>query len=187
MKGDFRRGLELLPNLLGLMRIAAAPVVAWCILEQALELAFWVFLIAGASDALDGAIARRLDAVTAFGTLLDPVADKLLMNAGYLSAAASGIMPWWLAAVVFSRDAAFALAAAMTRLFYAEVALLPLAIGKLNTGLQVSYGSFALAVAAFGWEPGRVEQPLAVAVAAFTLLSGFGYGAVWLRRIRAAR
>lgn len=186
MRPAFRRVLELLPNLLGLMRIAAAPVVAWCVLADALEPAFWVFLVAAASDALDGAIARRLNAVTAFGALLDPVADKLLMNAGYLSAAASGLLPWWLAAIVFLRDAAIALAAAVTRLLHAKAPLLPLSVGKLNTGLQLSYGSFALGVAAFGWRLDEALEPLALAVALATLLSGIAYGVVWLRRLRAA-
>lgn len=185
MTSGLRLVLVWLPNLLGLMRVAAAPIVAWCILEAALEAAFWVFLVAGASDALDGAIARRLDAVTAFGTLLDPVADKLLMNAGYLSAAASGIIPWWLAAIVFSRDAAIALGAGVSRLLQGGAPLLPLAIGKLNTGLQVAFGSFALGNAAFLWRQDNVLEGLALLVAVFTLISGLSYAALWLRALKA--
>jgi len=172
------------PNILGLGRVLAAPALAWCILGGALEPAFWIFLLAGLSDALDGAIARRFDAVTLFGALLDPVADKILISSAYLSAAVAGLLPGWLAAIVFARDAAIALVAVLTRLFGPETVFPPSAIGKLGTGAQVALGCYALAVAAFGWPGGVVLETLALVVAAFTLISGIGYAAVWLRGLR---
>ncbi|RMD88047.1 MAG: CDP-alcohol phosphatidyltransferase family protein, partial [Alphaproteobacteria bacterium] len=59
-----RKAAGLLPNLLGIGRILAAPLVAWLLLAGHLAEAFWVFLVAGLSDAVDGELARRLGVVS---------------------------------------------------------------------------------------------------------------------------
>jgi len=91
------------PNLLGFFRLVSAPVVVALILEGQFYYAFWLFVIAGVSDALDGFIARRFNQANTFGLYLDPAADKILVNSAYMIAAYSDMLPWWIAILVLSR------------------------------------------------------------------------------------
>ena len=74
-----------LPNVISLGRLLAVPVAVWLILSDQLLVAFWVFVAAGVSDAVDGFIAKRFDAETEFGRYLDPIADKVLLVSVYLA------------------------------------------------------------------------------------------------------
>lgn len=176
-----------LPNALGLVRLAAVPVLVWLVLDARWEAAFWVFLLGGLSDALDGYVARRFDLVSRFGEILDPVADKALMNGAYLSLAAAGLVPWWLAVLVAGRDLIILGVAVATRLLKPAIPLLPLALGKANTFFQVGFAALVLAIAAYGWAIPVVRDVTMAATALLTLLSGLLYGASWYRHYRAAR
>ncbi|RMF13020.1 MAG: CDP-alcohol phosphatidyltransferase family protein, partial [Alphaproteobacteria bacterium] len=99
-----RRTLETVPNLLGLARLASAPALVWLIAQGWLESAFWLFLLAGLSDAIDGPIARRLGVASRFGAILDPLADKSVMAAVYATGGVCGLMPIWLVVLVVARD-----------------------------------------------------------------------------------
>src|SRR6201991_1755597 len=82
-----------LPNLLTIMRIVLVPVFALAFVlpgETARLIAFVVFCIAGASDALDGLAARKLNAGSAFGRMLDPIADKILVAVALMMLVAEG-------------------------------------------------------------------------------------------------
>ncbi|NJO36846.1 MAG: phosphoglycerate kinase [Rhizobiales bacterium] len=67
------------PNLISLLRLAAVPLVVWLIANERLSAAFWLFVAAGVSDALDGYLARVLRQRTKLGAYLDPLADKMLL------------------------------------------------------------------------------------------------------------
>ena len=95
-----------LPNMLSWARLAAMPLTVWCILNNQLDTAFIIFVAAGVTDALDGFLARRLDLVSDFGRVIDPVADKALLVATYVALAYSGYLPMWLAILVVGRDIA---------------------------------------------------------------------------------
>ncbi len=180
MRGTARH----LPNLLGFARILAAPLVVWLLLGGRIAEAFWVFLIAGLSDALDGEIARRLDVVTRFGAVLDPAADKLLIGSGYLAAAGVGLLPWWLAWLVVGRDVAILLTAGMTHAVRPDVVPMPLRIGKISTGVQVAACATALAAGAYGWPPAGGRNALLALAAVMTLMSGVAYALDWTRALR---
>ncbi|MCH6587634.1 MAG: CDP-alcohol phosphatidyltransferase family protein, partial [Proteobacteria bacterium] len=75
----------MLPNLISLARLLAVPVVVYVILQGHYALAFWIFVAAGVSDALDGFLAKRLDAVSEIGAYLDPLADKVLLVGVYVA------------------------------------------------------------------------------------------------------
>src|SRR5690242_17062875 len=84
-------GTELnLPNLITLARLLSVPLAVWLILGQRYGAAFWVFVGAGISDALDGYIAKRWNRRTRLGAILDPVADKALLTGVYLTLAVVG-------------------------------------------------------------------------------------------------
>ena len=113
-KGTARSSLSL-PNILTYARIAAIPVVVGCIYAQAIMdgplwlrwVALAVFIAAGVTDFLDGYYARIWDQHSAFGRMLDPIADKLLVASCLLMLAADGIIHgWtlWAAIVILCRE-----------------------------------------------------------------------------------
>ncbi len=63
-----------------------------------------IFLLAALTDAFDGTIARRTGKVTVAGTLLDPIADKLLMSAAFISLVELGLAPAWMVVVIIGRE-----------------------------------------------------------------------------------
>ena len=77
--------MRLIPNIITIGRLIMVPVTVYCILTGELTVAFWLFVAAGVSDAVDGAIARLCDAQTLLGAFLDPLADKALLVSVYLS------------------------------------------------------------------------------------------------------
>ncbi|MBI2067268.1 MAG: CDP-alcohol phosphatidyltransferase family protein [Deltaproteobacteria bacterium] len=93
-----------LPNLITLGRLFLIPVFLYFALWRQWREAFWIFFIAGGSDLVDGALARLLKQKTRLGAFLDPMADKLLMTAGFMTLTVHGRMDLWLTLLVFSRD-----------------------------------------------------------------------------------
>ena len=92
-----------LPNIITFGRLCAVPLAFWLVLEHRIDDAFLLFVAAGLSDALDGWLARRYGG-NAVGALLDPVADKALLVTMYITLAAVGVLPDWLAILVVFRD-----------------------------------------------------------------------------------
>ncbi|MEO2082783.1 MAG: CDP-alcohol phosphatidyltransferase family protein [Desulfurobacteriaceae bacterium] len=93
------------PNAVTLLRVFIVPVFIMAIFYRDFKLALFVFLIAALSDALDGFLARRLSQVTAIGVILDPIADKALIDSGFaLLSYIDRIIPVWLTVIVLSRD-----------------------------------------------------------------------------------
>jgi cardiolipin synthase (CMP-forming) len=165
-----------LPNLLTALRIALAPLLVRAILERRFGEALAILLIAGATDGLDGLLARKLRAETKFGAYLDPVADKTLLSTAYLALGISGAVPWWLVALIFGRDLLILAMVGAALLFTAYREFPPSIWGKLSTFFQIAA---ALAVLTAGAFPGyRIPtDPFIFLAAAGTVASGAGY--VW--------
>lgn len=108
-RGSFRRNANL-PNTLTLLRILLVPVFAWLLLAEGGDdtaLRWWaavVFVVAAATDRLDGWLARRQGSVTTFGIVADPIADKALTGAGFVGLSLLGVLPWWVTVVVLARE-----------------------------------------------------------------------------------
>ena len=98
--------LPMLPNLLTVLRGLAGPSILIAVLAGQDEVAFVLFLLAVLTDLADGWLARRLGAVSELGRLLDPIADKLLVDGTWLAVGLAGWAPWWLVGPVLLRDAA---------------------------------------------------------------------------------
>lgn len=94
-----------LPNMLTILRFILIPVYIMVFRNGDLALAFGILLLAGATDVLDGYIARTRGLVTELGSMLDPLADKLMLITVILSLLFSGMIPWAAAAAFFLRDA----------------------------------------------------------------------------------
>ena len=92
------------PNAISLARLACVPLFAVLILSGQDLAALVVLLLAGASDYVDGLLARRWGQVTRLGQLLDPAADRLYVTAALLGLGWRGVLPWWLVALVVVRE-----------------------------------------------------------------------------------
>lgn len=94
------------PNLLSALRLAGVPVFLVLVLGPHQDgAALAVLLFAGISDYADGKLARAWNQVSRLGALLDPLADRLYIASTLVALAIRGILPWWLTAALFARDA----------------------------------------------------------------------------------
>ena len=133
-----------LPNVLTMLRIVLVPVfvvLLWQDTTVTALIALAVFLLAAATDKLDGTIARRRGIVTNFGKIADPFADKLLTGAAMVVLSALGVMPWWATIIILVREIG------ITVLRFVMVRRSVIAAsngGKLKTVLQVVFLSMMM-------------------------------------------
>jgi cardiolipin synthase len=172
-----------LPNAITLARLASVPLAIWLVLAGRYAAAFWVFVAAGLSDAVDGYIAKHFDRRTTLGAVLDPAADKALLTGLYVTLFLTGHLPGWLVSLVVLRDALIVLGYAALRASVGPQRLGPLFISKINTLVQIALVGFVLARLGAGAPAGWGEALLTAAAAATTVLSGFSYLARWGRII----
>lgn len=125
------------PNILTLLRICMAPFLVAAVLDSRYETGFILFVIAGLSDALDGLLARKLKQRTALGQYLDPVADKLLLSALFVVLTYKGLIPLEVTVLVFGRDIAIVLVAAILFAAAGRREFPPSVLGKANTLAQI--------------------------------------------------
>lgn len=93
------------PNGISALRLLGVPLFLWLLLDQQSDiLAFVVLAVAGATDWIDGYLARRLDQRTRLGVLLDPLVDRLYIAATIVGLALREIIPWWLVALLVARE-----------------------------------------------------------------------------------
>jgi cardiolipin synthase len=166
--------LKQLPNLLTAARLLAAPYILYLLWTGGYRTALVWFSVASATDVLDGFLARRLQAGSSIGALLDPVADKILLSGSFLTLGLKGAIPLWLMAIVLGRDllilgfAIVALARKTRREFPPSV------WGKASTAAQIAYVLFAVGHEA-AITPLIVATILGRIAAALTLWSGIDY------------
>lgn len=170
-----------LPNLITLARLLSVPVAVWLIVEERYGAAFWLFVAAGLSDALDGYIAKRFNRRTRLGAVLDPAADKALLAGVYVTLGLAGQLPAWLVGLVVLRDLLIVLAFALIQSFSAEKQVDPLYISKVNTLVQITLVGFVLARLGLDVEAGLATWVLIVTAATTTVLSGVSYLMRWAR------
>ncbi|MFG1422933.1 CDP-alcohol phosphatidyltransferase family protein [Roseixanthobacter liquoris] len=172
-----------LPNIITLARILLVPILVWSIAAGELELAFWLFVLAGASDAVDGFLAKRFHMQTELGAYLDPLADKALLISIYVSLAVVGLIPRWVAIAVVTRDVMIIGAILLSVLLARPVTIRPLVVSKVNTAVQIAFAALVLATAGLGLHPGRAFEVGLVAVGLLTALSAAAYLAEWMRHM----
>ena len=176
-----------LANLVTVARLLMVVPLVWLIVAENLWAAFWLFIVAGISDAVDGFIAKRFNARTNLGSYLDPLADKVLLDGIYVALAMGQWLPVWLVALVIGRDLLIVFGTALIRRRNAVFRPEPLLIGKLNTFAQMLLAACALANVGGLLNLAVAVDVLIVAVALTTLLSGAGYAGQALRSVRAER
>ncbi len=165
------------PNIITFGRLCAVPLAFWLVLERRLDLAFFLFVLAGLSDAVDGWLARRYGG-NSVGALLDPVADKALLVTMYVTLAVVRVLPDWLAIMVVFRDLMIVGGVIVLGVLGHPVAIRPLYVSKLNTALQIVLIAATLFLEGFGLTAPLMTSILVWIVAATTLISGAAY--VWV-------
>jgi cardiolipin synthase len=172
-----------IPNSITVGRILLVPFVIWSITAGRFQVAFWLFVIAGISDGVDGFLAKRLGAQSEFGAYLDPLADKALLMSIYVTLGIAGFLPLWVVIAVVSRDVMILGAVIVSWIVDKPVAIHPLVVSKLNTLAQILLATLVLASNAFAFDPTPVLELLLVAVAVLTVLSAAFYLAAWMRHM----
>ena len=182
-----RQILISLPNLISLARLFAVPLMVWLIVAGEMTAAFWVFVAAGISDAVDGFIAKRFDAITTFGSYIDPLADKALLVSCFVALGIEGQIANWLVILVVFRDVVIIGGAILALPLGRPVIMRPLFISKLNTTTQIILVALVLAEIGVGVHEAKLIVLMQYIVAATTLASGIGYAYRYVAAITAAR
>ncbi len=170
-----------LPNLISLGRLLLVPLTIWLILGGRYGIAFWVFVAAGVSDALDGFIAKRFNRRTRLGALLDPIADKTLLVSVYVTLGLAHQLWTSVVILVVFRDVMIVGGFLLIQAIAAPKHYGPLYISKINTGLQIALVAFVLARLGLAAERGIFDVLLSLAVVMTTVLSGLSYIVRWAR------
>jgi len=132
------RQLRSAPNLLTLLRLIFVPFTVIAVLQRRWMLALVIFVIAGASDGLDGLLARLLKQKTVLGQYLDPIADKLLLSTMFLVLSFMRQIPWVVTVLVFSRDIMILIVCTLLYATGAMTRFQPSWFGKANTVAQIA-------------------------------------------------
>lgn len=126
-----------LPNALTVLRMALIPVFSWLYFQGHQCAALAVYVLAALTDALDGYLARRLKQITAFGKLMDPLADKLMQLTMLFCLTSTGHVPWWLLTALLVREA-YQVAGAAYLLGRKKVVVSAKLPGKISTCLFIA-------------------------------------------------
>jgi cardiolipin synthase len=175
-----------LPNFISLGRLLAVPVAVWLILSGKFGIAFWVFIAAGISDAVDGFLAKRLNAQTELGKVLDPLADKALLVAVYVTLGQAGHLPAWLVILVVFRDLLIVGGIILSHTLGRPVRMRPLLVSKINTGAQIILAGGVLAGLGLDLRVDLLILPMVYLVAATTAISGGAYLVTWAKFVTTA-
>ena len=127
-----------IPNLISVLRIVLIFPIVWAMLVGQFGFALVLFAIAGLSDALDGFLAKQYNWESRLGSILDPIADKLLLVASFATLAWLGLLPMWLLALVLGRDLVIVIGGLAYHYVVGKFELLPLWSSKINTFMQIA-------------------------------------------------
>lgn len=170
---DVRNEIWNLPNSLTLFRIFLVPFLVVVLLTKFSDfLGLGIFLVAAVTDFFDGYFARKMKKTTRLGALLDPIADKLLMSAAFISLVELGLARAWMVVIIIGREFAVSGLRAIAAQNGVIIAASPL--GKTKTIAQV----IAISLLIVGYELGEFRFIGVVAlwlVMVFALVSGVDY------------
>jgi CDP-diacylglycerol---glycerol-3-phosphate 3-phosphatidyltransferase len=177
-----------LPNLLTLLRLLLVPVFAWLLLREGGDdptsrvWAAIVFVLASATDFVDGELARRQGLVTTFGKVVDPIADKALTGTALVGLSYLGDLPWWVTIVILVRE----IGVTLLRFWVIRHGVIPASRGgKAKTAAQM-VAIFMYLLPLTGWLVTAREIAMGVAVL-LTLATGVDYVARAMRLRAAAK
>ena len=178
-----------IPNAMTILRMLLLIPLGYLMLESEWLWVFWIFVAAGLSDLLDGALARHFHWESPLGSFIDPMADKVLCGGIVLMLAWLEILPLWVTILVVLRELLIVGGMGAYRLLFGSVEANPLLVSKVNTGVLIAL--LILVLSQLAHIP--FIEPLATLIldpwgygilAVLTVLSGSAYVVVWGGRAR---
>lgn len=173
------------PNMLTIFRMVLIPVFVTLIFYQRFVWALAVFVIAGVTDGLDGLLARRFDQRSQLGTILDPIADKLMLVTAFVVLSLKSVfpqplpghlpIPFWVTVAVISRDVFIVVGAAAINIMTGFRGFRPSLLGKINTAVQIIGIAAIMFAASFPYGTGYYLPTIYLTVFTFAVFSGLHY------------
>lgn len=171
-----------IPNAISILRIVLVLPFIVLMLKREFGWALVLFFVAGISDGIDGYLAKRNNWISRLGSILDPLADKLLLVSSFVTLGWLGVIPLWLVVIVLLRDLIIITGAVAYHLVVGQYDMEPTIISKLNTFFQImlvlstvfSKGLYPL--------PAVALQALVYIVLVTTIMSGGDYMYTWGRK-----
>src|SRR6476660_4210433 len=173
------------PNLLTVFRMVLIPVFVSLLFYQRFILALVIFVLAGVTDGLDGLLARRFDQKSQLGTILDPIADKLMMVTSFVVLSMKSVfpqpvpshlpIPFWVTIAVISRDVFILVGAAAINIVTGFRGFRPSMLGKINTAVQIFAIAAIIFAASIPYGTGYYLPTIYTTVFALSVLSGAHY------------
>jgi len=173
------------PNMLTVFRMVLIPVFVTLLFYQRFILALAVFVLAGLTDGLDGLLARRFGQQSQLGTVLDPIADKLMLVTAFIVLSMRSVfpqplpshlpVPFWVTVAVISRDVFIIVGAAAINIMTGFRGFRPSWLGKLNTTVQIVGIAAIMFAASVPFYTGYYLPTVYAAVFALAILSGLHY------------
>ena len=173
------------PNMLTVFRMVLIPAFVTLLFYQRFVLALAVFVVAGLTDGLDGLLARRFQQESQLGTVLDPIADKLMMVTAFIVLSMRSIfpqpvpshlpIPFWVTIAVISRDVFIVVGAAAINIMTGFRGFRPSWLGKANTTVQIIAIAIIMFAASVPYYTGYYLPTLYVIVFTFAVTSGLHY------------
>lgn len=128
---------EYIPNIITILRLILVGPIVIGLLTRHNHLAFWLFVVAGLTDAIDGYLARRFKWISRWGAMVDPLADKFLMVTTFLTLGYLSIFPLWLLSMFVIRELVIVVGGVIYHFWIGVYDFVPTRISKLNTCLQI--------------------------------------------------
>jgi len=173
------------PNLLTVFRMVLIPVFVSLLFYQRFLLALSIFILAGVTDSLDGVLARRFDQKSQLGSILDPIADKLMLVTSFVVLSMRAVfpqplpphlpVPFWVTVAVISRDVFILVGAAAINIVTGFRGFRPSMLGKINTTVQIVAIAAIILAASIPYGTGYYLPTIYTTVFAFAVLSGAHY------------
>lgn len=171
-----------IPNIISVFRILLVIPVVYLLVNREYAGALVLFAVAGVSDGLDGFLAKHFGWQSRLGSILDPLADKLLLVWSFVALAWIDLIPLWLVLAVFARDAVIIVGAMAFHVLFGEFEMAPTRVSKANTFFQIV---FVLAVVFYHGEflftPWIIDS-MQYVVLATVIISGLNYVWIWGRK-----
>lgn len=173
------------PNLLTVFRMVLIPVFVTLLFYQRFSVALGIFILAGLTDGLDGLLARRFSQQSQLGTILDPIADKLMLVTAFIVLTMRSVfpqplpghlpVPFWVTAAVISRDVFIVVGAAAINIMTGFTGFRPSWLGKLNTTVQIGGIAAIMFAASVPRYTGYYLPTVYAAVFTLAVFSGLHY------------
>jgi cardiolipin synthase len=179
-----RSFVQRLPNLLTALRLLLVIPIGILILRQQFAAVLALAFIAGCSDAVDGWIARRFNAASRLGGIMDPLADKALMVTTFVCLSVVGVLPWWLTGLVLTRDLIIIGGVTAYYRMTGNLDMSPSWLSKLNTFLQIGFTMALLIQQVWPLLPPNWFEYGIYAVALLAIATGIDYVRIGIQKSR---